>query len=109
MFNSVALEVVIGLVLIYLLYSLLATVLSELIATMLGLRARNLKEAIDRMLNDEKKSNFLHRLWDSLKLMKNPKNKIVDAFYNHPEIKYLGVPVYLKRHLRSKLLVFPKL
>ena len=58
MFNSVALDVVIGLVLFYLLYSLLATVLSELIATWLGLRARNLKEAIDRMLNDERKPAF---------------------------------------------------
>jgi hypothetical protein len=90
MFNSIALEVVIGLVLIYLLYSLLATVLSELIATILGLRARNLKEAVDRMLNDEKESKFWQRLYDSLNLMKNPKNKVVDAFYNHPEIKYLG-------------------
>jgi len=91
MFNSTALDVVIGLVFIYLLYSLLATVISEIIATQLGLRARNLKEAIDRMLNDEKEGiSFLRRLWDSMKLMKNPKNPIINNFYNHPEIKYLG-------------------
>lgn len=90
MFNSVVLDVVIGLVFIYLLYSLLVTVLSEMIATSLGLRARNLKEAVDRMLNDEKPLNRLKRLWDSLKLTKTLKNPVVNAFYDHPEIKYLG-------------------
>ena len=53
MFNNVALDVVIGLVFVFLLYSLFATVVAEIIATKLGLRARNLKEAVDRMLNDE--------------------------------------------------------
>ena len=90
MFNSVALNVVIGLVFIYLLYSLLATVLSEIIATILGLRARNLKEAVDRMLNDENEKGMLGRLWDSMRLMKNPDNKVINSFYNNPEIKYLG-------------------
>ena len=112
MFNSVAFDVVIGLVLIYLLYSLLATVLSELIATWLGLRARNLKEAIDRMLNDEMETGFWHRLWDSMKILKNPDNKIVNAFYNHPEIKYLGssgifkTPSSIKAFSFSKTLIF---
>jgi hypothetical protein len=108
MFNSVALEVVIGLVFIYLLYSLLATVLSELIATMLGLRARNLKEAIDRMLNDEKETGFFYRLWDSMKLMKNPNNKIINAFYNHPEIKYLGSSGIFKTPSSVKAVSFSK-
>ncbi|MCU0369859.1 MAG: hypothetical protein MUC31_00445 [Bacteroidales bacterium] len=90
MFDSVALDVVIGLVFIYLLYSLLATVLSEIIATMLALRANNLKEAIERMLTDEKEDKWWQRLLDSVKLIKNPKSRIVRAFYNHAEIKYLG-------------------
>src|SRR5687768_10197958 len=92
MINNVALDVVIGLVFIYLLYSLLATVLSEIIATALGLRARNLKETINRMLTDEadEEKSFLSRLWDSFKLMKNPQNDVVNNFYDHPEIKYLG-------------------
>jgi hypothetical protein len=108
MFDSVALNVVIGLVFIYLLYSLLATVISELIATALGLRARNLKEAVDRMLNDEKVGGFWFKLWDSLKFMKNPKNKVVNSFYNHPEIKYLGssglftIPSFFKADNFSK-------
>jgi hypothetical protein len=90
MFNSVALDIVIGLVFIYLLYSLLATILSELIATGLGLRARNLKEAVDRMLNDEKPLKWWRRLVDTLNLTKSPKNPVVNAFYENPEIKYLG-------------------
>jgi hypothetical protein len=90
MFNSVALDVAISLVFIYLLYSLLATVLSEIIATTLGLRARNLKEAVDRMLSDQKVTNFWLRFWDSLNFMKNPNNKVINAFYNTSEIKYLG-------------------
>jgi hypothetical protein len=90
MFNSVVLDVVIGLIFIYLLYSLLASILSEIAATAMGLRARNLREAIDRMLNDEKAHGCGGRLWDSIKLMKNPKNPVINAFYNHPEIKYQG-------------------
>jgi len=53
MTGSVALDVVIGLVFVYLLYSLFATVLAEIIATYLGFRARNLLAAIDRMLTDQ--------------------------------------------------------
>ena len=114
MFDNVALNVVIGLVFIYLLYSLFATVLSEIIATYLGLRARNLKEAIDRMLNDEKEDNkgFLSRLLDSFKLTKNPTNPRITNFYNHPEIKYLGstgifkIPSQFKAVSFSKTLLF---
>ena len=52
MFSNVALDVVIGLVFIYLLYSLLATVMSEIFATAFKLKALNLREAIGRMLED---------------------------------------------------------
>lgn len=90
MFNSVALDVVIGLIFIYLLYSLLATVLSEMIASVLGLRARNLREAINRMLTDEKVSGFWHRLLNSARIAKSMDNEVIDGFYNSPEIKFLG-------------------
>jgi hypothetical protein len=111
MFNSVALDVVIGLIFIYLLYSLLATVLSEIIATKLGLRARNLKEAVDRMLNDE--DDNLHnskweRIKDSLRLMKNPKNPIIEKFYNNPEIKYLGSSGLFRNPSSFKAVSFSK-
>lgn len=90
MFNNVAIDVAIGLIFIYLLYSLLATVLSEIIATWMGLRARNLKEAVNRMLTTEETQGLFNRLVDSLKIMKDPENKIIDNFYSHPEIKQLG-------------------
>jgi len=117
MFDNIALNVVTGLVFIYLLYSLFATVVAEIIATKLGLRARNLKEAVDRMLNDEPElkndwRNKLNRLWDSLRLMKNPENARITNFYNHPEIKYLGstgvfkVPSSFKAVSFSKTLLY---
>jgi hypothetical protein len=90
MLNSVALDVVFGLIFIYLLYSLLATVLSEMIASLLGLRARNLKVAINRMLNDDQVRTWAQRLLDSLRIMKSPDNKVINRFYGNPEIRYLG-------------------
>ncbi len=53
MFNSVALDVVISLVFIYLLYSLLATTVLELIASGFRFRAKILERAIFRMLEDD--------------------------------------------------------
>ncbi|RAW00847.1 hypothetical protein [Pseudochryseolinea flava] len=108
MFNSVALDVAIGLMFIFLLYSLLATVISEIVATMIGLRARNLKEAVNRMLNDEEVKGFLSRLWDSMNIFKNPSNKVVDNFYNHPEIKYLGSSGIFKNPSSFKAISFSK-
>jgi len=110
MLNNVALDVVIGLLFIYLLYSLLATVLSEIIATTLGLRARNLKEALNRMLNDEGdiKKGRLFRFLDSLNIMKNPKNPVINNFYNHPEIKYLGSSGVFRNPSTFKAISFSK-
>ena len=108
MFNSIALDVIIGLMFIYLLYSLLATVITEIIATQLGLRSRNLKEAIDRMLTDEENIGKLGRLWDSMRLIKNPKNRIITNFYDHPEIKYLGSTGIFKTPSSFKAVSFSK-
>ncbi len=52
MFNNIVLDIVIGLVFIFLLYSLLATLLQELIAVLIGLRAAVLFLALRRMLDD---------------------------------------------------------
>ena len=54
MTGSVALDVVIGLIFIYLLFSLFGTIIMEIINSLLGLRARNLRYALRRMLMDEK-------------------------------------------------------
>ncbi|KAA5536781.1 hypothetical protein F0919_03675 [Taibaiella lutea] len=89
MLNNVALDVVIGLVFIFLLYSLFATVVSEIIATALGLRARNLMESVGQMLEDEKDRSKLEKVIDSLRLMKKPDGDFVKKFYQLPEIKKL--------------------
>ena len=94
MFNSVALDVVIGLVFIYLLYSLLANIIQELISTNLGLRAKILKHGISRMLDDGTESKELSK-----------------TFYEHPLIKYLGEnklfskPSYLSAKNFSKVVI----
>jgi len=94
MFNSVVFEVVIGLVLIYLLYSLLATVVSEIISTLLGLRAKNLKEAICWMLEDPGESGWFKSLFSSLRsVFRGPKKKdcpVTSDLYNLPDIKMMG-------------------
>lgn len=55
MLNVVVLDVVIGLVFIYLLYSLLVTIIQEIIATQFGFRAKILQRSIFRRLDDENK------------------------------------------------------
>jgi hypothetical protein len=95
MFNSVVLNVVIGLVFIYLLYSLLATIIQEIIAANFGMRSRMLKKGICRMLDDDME-------------VKEPLSKV---FYKHPLIKYLGEnklfrkPSYISAQNFSKVLI----
>ncbi|QEC77022.1 hypothetical protein [Mucilaginibacter ginsenosidivorax] len=100
MFNNTALDVVIGLVLVYLLYSLLITILGELLATWLGLRARILRISIERMLNDgldlkkagdkwhNKVSSAISRFF--LKEPPSFSSSFAGLFYNYPSIKYLA-------------------
>ncbi len=52
MTNNVALEVAIGLILMYLMLSLLCTVINEFIATQLNLRAKSLAAALTALLDD---------------------------------------------------------
>ncbi|WP_337043785.1 hypothetical protein [Emticicia sp. 17c] len=100
MFQNVAFDVVIGLVFIYLLYSLYATVILELIASILGLRARNLSYALNRMLSDEKQysnkiKSFFARLFTSFvrvtgKAINQKDSPLFKAFFNQPLIKFLS-------------------
>jgi hypothetical protein len=105
MFNNVALDVFIGLVFVFLLYSLLATILQEIIAGLVNLRAMVLVKAIRVMLNDREpftpKSNdpilkFFERLWHQIENQWHyltctlPDNTFSKAFYKHPSIKYLS-------------------
>ncbi|MDW3210984.1 MAG: hypothetical protein R8N23_14000 [Reichenbachiella sp.] len=93
MTGSVALDVAIGLVFIYLLYSLLASLVAEIFATAITLRARNLKEAVNRMINDESSGELskFPRLMELINFFpKDFKGSLIERFYNHQEIKYLG-------------------
>ena len=97
MINNVALDVVIGLVFVFLLYSLLASIVQEIIATKLSFRSKILEKAILRMLEDGKTTAKMP-LGDTLmgfyKLIfrsNNLKNKrFATAFYTHPLLKYLA-------------------
>lgn len=118
MFNNIALDVFIGLVFVFLLYSLLATIVQELLATRMAFRAKILEKVIVRMLEDGKSTAptpFLDRIFSLGHLLgfKNfLKNKNVAAwFYAHPQIKYLGEdnvyskPAYINAENFSKVII----
>jgi hypothetical protein len=116
MFNSIAIDVTIGLVFIFLLYSLLASILQEFIAKILGLRARMLLKAISKLLDDDDDFNEARGLcrFNVVKgyylypFKNRPFSKI---FYSHPNIKYLGKnefsrkPAYLSDALFAETLI----
>lgn len=101
MFDNIVLDVFIGLVLIYLLYSLFITIVSEMIVTWMALRSRVLRVAIEKMLNDGMHNrnyparNFLQRWWNIvqryfLKEFDDFKSSLAGKFYSSPSIKYLS-------------------
>ena len=117
MTGSVALDVVIGLVFIYLLYSLLATVVCEIIATHWGLRAQNLLYSIERMLEDTPKQSetkiiaLFNQIKNStIRLFDTPEGPASCVFYRLPVIKYLAKntfhskPSYITRQTFSRAL-----
>lgn len=118
MTGSVAIDVVLGLVFIYLLYSLLATVICEIIAVHLGLRARNLQQAIRRMLEDSPQTSenkilalFKHIKTGIVNLFTIIEGPATCVFYHLPVIKYLGrntfdsKPSYITHQNFSKAII----
>lgn len=104
MLNNIALDVVIGLVFIYLLYSLLASILQELIATQLSFRSKMLEKAIIRMLEDGKKSGSLPLLerykgFGQMLFRTNPlrDKPFTREFYEHPLVKYMSEDNYYSK------------
>jgi hypothetical protein len=100
MFNNVALNVVIGLVLIYLLYSFLLTIVGEMLSTWMSIRSRLLRVAIERMLNDgyfddEGKEKYTG-VWATIQTFflkeyeEDFKNSFAGKLYDQPSIKYLS-------------------
>ena len=98
MFSNVAIDVVLGLVFIFFLYSLLASILQEILARWFGLRARTLLKALRRMLEDGDSRfdstlvNFFIDMGTNIVDYFRPlkKQTFLKAFYDHPTIKYLG-------------------
>lgn len=101
MTGNVALDIFIGIVFVYLLYSLLATIIMEIIATFLGLRARNLNYALKRMLRDEKKKEYnwfikvIRGIWTSIIStggwsINLDTSDLYNEFIEQPTIKYLS-------------------
>jgi len=108
MTGNIALDVAIGLTFVFVLYSLLASVIAEIIASFFGLRARNLQTGISRLLEEDKKGLiqqspreilFLRKLIDFVNdliaplataFQRKDEKSTVNQFYKHPAIKYLA-------------------
>jgi hypothetical protein len=99
MFDSPALDVVIGLIFIFLLYSLLVTIIGEALSTILNIRGRILLKSVERMLTDDVKTrpgySWLKIRWALLKslfFLKGPdyRHSLVERFFKYPSIKYLA-------------------
>lgn len=125
MLNSPVLDTAIGLIFIFLLYSLLATSINEAIATLFGLRARMLKKGIvNGMLSNSKHEGWIvtsaiKKFWKTSKefvflligYRPKVKGKLGDAFYNHPIIRNYGAtnrlstPSYLSKENFSDVLI----
>lgn len=91
----IILDIFIGLVLIYFLYSLLASIIAEIIASWLGMRARILRQGIENILNDKKQNDFNFSNWIKDIFMVEDKHfpfTQAGKFYQEPTIKYLAKP-----------------
>jgi hypothetical protein len=100
MFNSTVLDVFIGLILVFLLYSLLVTILGEIICSWIGLRSRILRVSIEKMLNDGYYATINPKQYKGvwyrvkrffLKEFPDFKDSFAGKFYNYPAIKYLSM------------------
>ncbi len=125
MFNSPVLDTAIGLVFIFLLYSLLATSINEGIATLFSTRARMLRKGIiEGMLSNTSDDNvwksflktavsYIYDGWRMIAGVEYPykKNSLGKAFYEHPIIKNYGsrrsysVPSYITKNNFSTVLI----
>lgn len=95
MLNSTILEVIIGLVFLYLIFSLLATFVNEIISTFFKLRANHLKKSIKHMLDSDTEGG----------------KKLFEKFNDHPLIqsfvkkKGKGFPSYIEPKKFAKIII----
>lgn len=95
-----AIDLVLGLIFIYLLISLLSSILNEIILTYLtSFRSKNLKDAILTMLND------------SVRKKEKNTSELGDRFYEHPVVQrfvkgsHKKLPSYISRENFAKIVV----
>jgi hypothetical protein len=86
LFNSTILDVVVGLLFVYLLLAIICTTINEWVASGFALRSKTLATAINQMLDDQKGSD--------------PTRSFLEQFYSHPIVSgMMGVgdahPSYL--------------
>ncbi|TCJ17771.1 hypothetical protein EPD60_06175 [Flaviaesturariibacter flavus] len=108
MLNNIALDVFIGLAFVFLLYSLLATILMEVIASFFNLRGALLVKAIRVMLEDRSPASLKSRTVIGRLVERSgarlreiylhiacilPQDTLAKAFYKHPSVKYLSSSV----------------
>ena len=117
MFNNGSIDIVVGLVFIYLLYSMLLTIVQEILANLIRYRAKFLEKGIMRMLEETPDKAQAKKATRLLGFIINPfahlikGNTLTAAFYDHPLIKFLGEdadkkkPAYLKSESFSKVVL----
>lgn len=117
MINNEPIEVFAGLIAIFLLYSLLASIIMEIIAKYIGLRARISLKSIAKLLDD---SDFYDELyvkrifkagWHTKIFLPFLNRPFTALFYSHPNIKNLGrndvdrKPSYISPEMFSNTLI----
>lgn len=119
----ILLEIFIGLVLVYVLYSLLTSIIAEILSGWLGLRARHLRQGIENLLNGEEKTGLKGDFYSWIReewLVEKKGFNFTTAgkFYAQPEIRTLAKkgqnliytiqhtkPAYLTKATYSKTLI----
>ncbi|MGQ1946295.1 hypothetical protein ACT3CD_04240 [Geofilum sp. OHC36d9] len=86
--NNPALDIAIGLIFIYAIFSLLVTALTEIVTVLLKLRGKNLQEAIHRMLDNSMQSGIADS--EAGDVNKQLPENLSGLFFNQPEIRFLG-------------------
>lgn len=112
MFGSTILEVIIGVVFIYVLLSLLATTVNELIQTFIfSARGRDLEKAIVAMLSDRKPTAESPVKTNNPDAAAGRKTDLAELFYTHPLVMKFAKqgknnrPSYISRTTFSKVLI----
>ena len=122
MFNNIAFDLFIGMIFIFFLYSLLASIIQEMIARAFGLRGRMLQKGIRRMLEDDNKYSSSTIVNAGIEIFYSvvrffypnykSNNNFTKAFFSYPSIKYLAEsswnskPAYLEAGNFSKTITY---